>query len=162
MNFAEKERRQRSAARDDFAPQITICLSFQFEFFSQSHQDLVADRGRLFCASSTFFRAMPKLIQLLLGCLLAACTHGYVLPGLPRTQLARTTLPCAMCSPPEGDSSAGADAAPAPPAAPPPAAPEEPTSFLSEIPGIVIVFGGAAILGFMPFLKTGIITPPSS
>ena len=80
-----------------------------------------------------------------------------------RAALVRAPKTCAMCDVP--DAAAGGEPADAPPAAAAPPADERPMTDLGPVPepplglpGPVVVFGGAAILGFMPFLKAS-LTP---
>ena len=107
---------------------------------------------------------MTLVRAVLVACLLVAAAHGYQLgaplsrPLQPRAQAS----PLRMCSDgsdtdgPAEVTPAAADvpAAPAPPA---PAPAPAPAPGDLPLPGPVIVLIGSALLGFMPFLKQGII-----
>ena len=97
---------------------------------------------------------------LLLAALLAAA-HGLSLTAAPLrpTRVARRAPPPSAMPSPDEPSADEATAA-APPAPPAPPAPAAEGGFLSQIPGPLIVFGGAAILGLQPWLKTGIVSNP--
>ena len=107
---------------------------------------------------------MPGLLATVTLCMLVAADGFQLGVAAPRAPLSRVAAPLRLCSAePEEAPAEAAAAAPAEPAAPAP--PPASTGTLDTpqlaIPGPLIALGGAALLGFMPFLKQGIITPPS-
>ena len=101
-------------------------------------------------------------LRTLLALLVLSSTCGFqiqrcVTPQAIRTAATPLTLRM-MCSDeaPSPEAAADVTETPAPPA-PAPAEPAVPESVIFGIPGPLIVLGGAAVLGFMPFLKQGII-----
>ena len=101
-------------------------------------------------------------LRTLLALLLLSSTCGFqiqraVMPQAVRTAATPLTLRM-MCTDeaPPPDPIAAETETPAPPPAAP-AEPAVPESVIFGIPGPLIVLGGAAVLGFMPFLKQGII-----
>ena len=112
---------------------------------------------------------MTVVRAVLIACLLVAAAHGYQL-GAPLSRPLQSRAqapPLRMCS--DGSDTDGpAEVTPAATEVDVPAAPVPPAPAAAQatgelpLPGPVIVLVGAALLGFMPFLKQGIIPKKSS